>query len=159
MAALETNCRAIANRDVIGMVDCGLASHEPRLHLLDIAKGKVLATHLVAHGRGSDPANAGWVERFSNHPGSNTSCSGSFVTGNIYIGKHGRSRRLIGLDTSNSLADSRGIGIHAASNVDSSMAQPQGRIGRSQGCFAVSRSDIDEVLAWLSPGRLLFAWK
>ena len=76
MAALETHCRSIANRDVIGMVDFGLASHEPRLHLVDIAKGKVLATHLVAHGRGSDPANAGWVERFSNHPGSNASSSG-----------------------------------------------------------------------------------
>ena len=159
MASLQTHWRSIANRDVIGMVDFGLASHQPRFHLVDITKGKVLATHLVAHGRGSDPANDGWVERFSNYPGSNASCSGSFVTGDAYTGKHGRSRRLIGLDASNNLADSRGIVIHAASYVDTGMAQSQGRIGRSQGCFAVSRTDIEQMLSLLGPGRLLFAWK
>lgn len=159
MAALETHWRSVANRDVIGMVDFGLASHEPRFHLVDISKGRVLATHLVAHRRGSDPTNDGWVERFSNHPGSNASCSGSFVTGDSYTGKHGRSRRLIGLDPSNNLADSRGIIIHAASYVDSGMALSQGRIGRSQGCFAVSHTDIDQVLSQLGPGRLLYAWK
>ena len=159
MAALETHWRSVTNRDFIGMVNFGLASHEPRFHVVDISKGKVLATHLVAHGRGSDPTNDGWVERFSNNPGSNASCSGSFVTGDTYRGKHGRSRRLIGLDSSNSQADGRGIVIHAASFVDSGMAQSQGRIGRSQGCFAVSHAAIDQVLSQLGSGKLLFAWK
>jgi hypothetical protein len=39
------------------------------------------------------------------------------------------------------------------------MAQRHGRIGRSQGCFAVPDREIAEVMALLGEGRLLFAWK
>jgi hypothetical protein len=39
------------------------------------------------------------------------------------------------------------------------MARDQGRIGRSQGCFAVSQDDLTHVIARLGPGRLLFADK
>jgi hypothetical protein len=35
----------------------------------------------------------------------------------------------------------------------------QGRIGRSQGCFAVADEVIRDVLERLGPGRLVFAWK
>lgn len=37
------------------------------------------------------------------------------------------------------------------------MAEEHGRIGRSQGCFAVAGSELDMVLARLGPGRLLYA--
>jgi hypothetical protein len=114
---------------------------------------------LVAHGRGSDPDNTGWVQRFSNRPGSNASSNGSFLTGDTYIGKHGRSRRLIGLDPENDEAEPRAIVIHAASYVSRAMAREQGRVGRSQGCFAVAADDLDQVLARLGAGRLLFADK
>jgi hypothetical protein len=127
--------------------------------LVDVLNGTVVGNHLVAHGSGSDPANSGWAERFSNRPGSNASSQGCFVTGDTYYGKHGRSRKLHGLDPDNDLALSRGIVIHAASYVGEGIAQSQGRIGRSQGCFAVSRDDIDQVLARLGPGRLLLATK
>ena len=80
-------------------------------------------------------------------------------TGETYWGKHGLSRRLHGLDPENSLAAERGIVVHAASYVDAAMALGQGRIGRSQGCFAVSTSDIGLLLSQLGSGRLLFAWK
>jgi len=99
------------------------------------------------------------VERLSNRPSSNASCQGSFLTGDTYAGKHGRSRRLRGLEDENSLAESRGIVIHAAPYVDSGMATTRGRIGRSEGCFAVSRDDIDLLLDRLGAGRLLFASK
>ena len=155
-AALAQHGRSIAHHDTVGIVDFAAPSRQPRFHLLDMATGKV-STHLVAHGRGSDPANSGWVEQLSNRPGSNASCGGSFVTGEIYHGKHGRSRRLIGLERENDMAGPRGIVIHAASYVDDGMAQSHGRIGRSQGCFAVSQGDIDMVLARLGPGRLLLA--
>jgi len=124
-----------------------------------VLDGQVISTHLVAHGRGSDPANSGWVERLSNNPGSNASCEGAFLTGVEYYGEHGRSRRLIGLDPDNSMAESRAIVIHAADYVSRDMAVNQGRVGRSQGCFAVSKAEIDDVLELLGPGRLLFAVK
>jgi hypothetical protein len=158
MAALQTHAQHIPHRDVVGIVDFSLPSRLPRFQLLDMASGRT-STMLVSHGRGSDPANSGWLERFSNQPGSNASCNGSFVTGNTYVGKHGRSRKLIGLDPMNNLAEPRAIVIHQASYVSDAMARDHGRVGRSQGCFAVSSRDIDEVLARLGPGRLLFAAK
>jgi hypothetical protein len=157
VAALDQHAGQIANRDVIGMVDFSAPSRLPRFHLVNL-HGGTIDTFLVAHGRGSDPQNSGWVQRLSNEPGSNASCAGSFRTGDTYVGKHGRSRRLSGLDPQNSLAGPRGIVIHAASYVDPAMAREQGRVGRSQGCFAVPAADIDEVLNRLGPGRLLFAW-
>jgi L,D-transpeptidase catalytic domain len=33
----------------------------------------------------------------------------------------------------------------------------QGRIGRSQGCFALSEADLAQIMARLGAGRLLFA--
>jgi hypothetical protein len=158
-AALDTHSSSIAHRDLVGIVDFSTPSAMPRFQLVDLGNGRVIANLLVAHGRGSDPANSGRVARLSNQPGSNASCQGCFMTGDGYVGKHGRSRRLIGLDADNNLALSRGIVVHAASYVDASLAATQGRIGRSLGCFAVAEAEIAGLLARLGPGRLLFAAK
>ncbi|MFM9934658.1 MAG: murein L,D-transpeptidase catalytic domain family protein [Novosphingobium sp.] len=157
LAALDRHSASVAMRDRIGIVDFSVPSRTPRFYLVDLAGGTTSAPLLVAHGKGSDPANRGMVEHLSNRPGSDASCSGSFMTREIYSGKHGHSRRLIGLDPENSLAEERGIVIHAASYVGRSLAEAQGRIGRSQGCFAVSPGSIADVLERLGPGRLLFA--
>jgi hypothetical protein len=158
-AALDRHAGSLAGRDMVGLVDFSAPSKAARFYLVDMPAGQVISTHLVAHGRGSDPANSGWVEKLSNRPGSNASCQGAFVTGQAYYGEHGRSRRLIGLDPENDQAESRAIVIHAADYVSVSMANDQGRVGRSQGCFAVSKAEIDDVLELLGPGRLLFAVK
>jgi hypothetical protein len=157
LAALDRHSAELTARDLIGIVDFSVPSRTPRFYLVDLAGGTVSSPLLVAHGKGSDPANRGMVEHLSNRPGSDASCSGSFVTREIYTGKHGHSRRLAGLDPENSLAEERGIVIHAASYVGPDLAASQGRIGRSQGCFAVSPHSISDVLERLGPGRLLFA--
>lgn len=159
MAALDHHAARIANRDVIGIVNFAAHSRLPRFQLVDVAGGRVIDTMLVSHGRGSDPANLGWPERFSNRQGSEASSRGAFLTGDVYYGKHGRSRRLIGLDPENSAALARNIVIHSADYVSAGMAEAQGRIGRSQGCFAVSRGDLLPLLTQLGPGRMLYAWK
>jgi len=159
LGALNVHGGAIVHGDVIGIVDFAQASHVQRFQLVDVAGGRVIATHLVAHGRGSDPRNIGLVEHLSNRPGSNASCQGSFVTREIYQGEHGRSLRLDGLEHENCLARERGIVVHHAAYVTAQMAQTQGRVGRSEGCFAVSPAAIGEVLAKLAPGRMLFACK
>ncbi len=158
MAALNQHGARIAHRDIVGIVDFSSASSAPRLHLLNMTSG-VATRFLVAHGRGSDPAHTGWVQRFSNTPGSEASSNGAYLTGETYTGHHGMSRRLLGLDPGNDQAESRAIVIHAAWYVSESAAQAQGRIGRSEGCFAVSEADIAAVLTMLGPGRLLFADK
>lgn len=154
LAALERHRRHVAHRDVIGIVDFALASHQPRFHLLDLNSG-ARTTLFVAHGKGSDPGHSGWVERFSNVPGSEASSQGSYVTGDLYMGKHGRSRRLIGLDPSNDNAEARAIVIHGAWYVSPGMVRDHGKLGRSQGCLAVAESDLEQVLARLGAGRMI----
>ena len=158
-AALDRHGYSIGQRDLIGLVDFSAPSKAARFYLVDLPGGQIVSSHLVAHGRGSDPANSGWVERLSNRPGSNASCQGAFLTGDTYYGEHGRSRRLIGLDPENDQAEARAIVIHAADYVSPAMAANQGRVGRSQGCFAVSHGEIGTVLEVLGPGRLLYAVK
>ena len=157
LAALEAHRGRIADRNVLGLVDFSVPSKLPRLHIVDIAAGRVLSSHLVAHGKGSDPENSGFAERFSNRMGSEASSNGSYMLGDTYTGNHGRSRRLIGLDSDNDQAEPRGIVVHAAAYVCPDFAAQYGRIGRSQGCFAVPPAEITTVLDLLGPGRLLFA--
>ncbi|WP_219895314.1 murein L,D-transpeptidase catalytic domain family protein [Aquisediminimonas profunda] len=158
LAALDRHRGRIVHRDWIGIVDFGMASRSRRFYLVDLLGGRTTSL-LVSHGRGSDPGNSGWVQSFSNRPGSEASSPGSFLTGDTYFGKHGRSRRLAGLEPCNDQAENRGIVIHSASYVSDDMANMHGRVGRSQGCFAVSDNELQMVLARLGPGRLLFATK
>jgi len=158
-AALQTHGGRVPFRDRVGLVDFSAPSGLPRWQIVDLGNGRVLSNLLVAHGRGSDPANTGLLQRFSNQPGSNASSGGSFLIGDTYFGKHGRSRRLHGLEPQNDQALARAIVIHSADYVSEGRAQSAGRVGRSQGCFAVAHDDLGEVLALLGPGRLLLAAK
>ncbi len=146
----------VTHTDVVGVADFGKASRIPRFHLVDMASAKV-ETLLVAHGRGSDPGHTGWLQSFSNLPGSAATSQGDYVTGDYYLGEHGRSMRLRGLDPTNSNAEERAVVIHSAWYVGPSMVNEHGRLGCSEGCFAVSPSDLPKVLTHLGPGHLLVA--
>lgn len=144
------------HRDVAAVADFRPSSREQRLHLVDLLSGKVDSL-LVAHGRGSDPEHTGWLSRFSNVPGSDCTSEGAYLTGDYYVGEHGRSMRLAGLDPTNDNAEARGIVIHSAWYVGPDMIRTHGMLGRSEGCFAVSPADLSMVLERLGPGRLLLA--
>jgi hypothetical protein len=158
LAALERHRGAIAHRDYIGIADFSQASATPRFHLWDVASGR-FTSHWVAHGRGSDPEHTGWLERFSNEPRSNATSAGAYKTDCIYVGGHGRSLRLDGLDASNSNAAERAIVVHGAPYVSAEILRDRGVLGRSLGCFALAESSLEEVLAKLGPDRLLYADK
>ncbi len=158
LSSYERHRTRLTARDYIGIADFSVPSRAPRFHLLDMTSGKFKSL-LVAHGRGSDPDHSGWVERFSNLPGSAASSQGAYLTRDIYQGKHGRSRRLVGLDPDNSNAESRAIVIHAAWYVSPDMVRQHGKLGRSEGCFAFSESDLAAVLDRLGPGRMIYADK
>ncbi len=155
---LERHGAHIPFHDVIGVVDFAAPSRIPRFHLLDMAAGKLISL-LVAHGKGSDPAHSGWLHSFSNVPGSEATSSGSYLTSATYIGRHGQSRRLIGLDPENDEAENRAIVIHGAEYVSRNIIETQGKLGRSQGCFAVAPTDLAEVIERLGEGRLLLSTK
>jgi hypothetical protein len=158
MAALDRHHDAITNRDVIAVADFARPSRAPRFHLVDVASGRA-SSHLVAHGRGSDPDHTGWLERFSNGFGSNATSAGAYRTDGFYVGGHGRSIRLSGLDDSNNNALARAIVVHGAWYVSPAMAASHGVLGRSEGCFAFAESSLGEIMARLGPGHLIYADK
>ena len=148
----------IARQDRVGIVDFSRPSSEPRLFLIDLEHNTV-AAYRVTHGKGSDPAHTGRLQSFSSVDGSEATSRGAFRTAELYVGQHGRSMRLDGLDSDNATARSRAIVVHAAAYAEPSVVTAQGRMGRSQGCFALSSADLRPVIDFLGEGRLLFADK
>ncbi|MFV0624585.1 murein L,D-transpeptidase catalytic domain family protein [Sphingomonas sp. ac-8] len=158
IAALDTHGDRVRRRDRIAIADFDAPSSEHRFQFIDLEQGEVTAM-LVAHGSGSDPSHSGMLQRFSNEPNSNATCQGAFVTADYYVGKHGRSQRIVGLDSTNDNARSRAIVIHGAWYANPDMIQSHGMLGRSQGCFAVGEQDLPQVFAMLGEGRMIYAGK
>jgi hypothetical protein len=155
-AALDSH--RVYARDTIGIADFSLPSSEPRFHVVDLRNGTV-DSYRVAHGRGSDPAHSGYLERFSNDFGSYATSNGTYVTGDYYDGKYGLSMKVRGLDWSNSNAEPRAIVIHNAWYAEDDMVPLHGMLGRSEGCFAMSRDSQYEVMKRLAGGRMIYADK
>jgi hypothetical protein len=148
----------IKTRDFIGIVDFSMGSHEGRFHVVHLPSGQA-DSFRVAHGRGSDPAHSGYVEQFSNRPGSAATSNGAYTTGEYYHGKYGLSMKVHGLDWSNSNAESRAIVIHNAWYAEPDMIPVHGKLGRSEGCFAFSQRDQAIVMQRLAGGRMIYADK
>jgi L,D-transpeptidase catalytic domain len=155
-ALLEMYQERISNRETMAIVDFALHSSVPRLHLIDVVNGAV-ASYLVAHGRGSDPNHTGWLARFSNEPHSRATSAGAYLTSAEYVGAHGRSLRLEGLEPNNDNAAMRGIVVHGAPYVSDDMIHRFGKLGRSEGCLAVSAENLHEIIVRLRPGSLIVA--
>lgn len=155
-AALDSH--RVGPRDTIGIVDFSKPSNEERFYLVDLQSGRVDA-HRVAHGRGSDPDHNGYVELFSNDFGSLATSNGAYVTGDYYDGKYGLSMRVLGLDPTNNNAEARAIVIHNAWYAEPEMVAQTGKLGRSEGCFSMSRKSQYEVMRKLAGGRMIYADK
>ena len=143
-------------RDVVGVADFARPSSLPRLHFANLDNGTV-RSFLVAHGRGSDREHSGFLQNFSNVEGSEATSRGSYLTAEWYSGKYGTSIRLLGLDGDNSAALERAIVMHPAAYATADHIAKFGKLGRSEGCFAMSPDQFKEALWHLSGGRLLYA--
>jgi hypothetical protein len=155
-AAFDRHRGQLSRTETVGIVDFAKSSSEPRFYLLDTNSGRV-TRHLVAHGRGSDPAHTGFLQRFSNAFGSEASSSGAYTISAFYDGKYGRSMRVRGLDPSNSNAEARSIVVHTAWYAEPDIVLEMGRLGRSEGCFALPHASLQEAMARLGPGHFLYA--
>lgn len=142
--------------DIVGIADYGLRSDEPRLHFVSLDQNRV-ESYRVAHGMGSDPEHDGWLNWFSNVPESQCSSAGAYMTFGWYTGKYGTSIRLEGLDPTNSNALPRAIVMHRAAYCEPAHLARYGKLGRSNGCFAMSDADFKLALLHLAGGRLLYA--
>jgi hypothetical protein len=147
---------AIWRRDIVGISDFGLHSALPRFHLVNLGLEQVESFH-VSHGMGSDREHDGWLKQYSNVDGSNATSAGAYVTWEWYQGKYGTSVRLGGLDPTNDAALRRYIVMHRADYAEPRHIEAWGRLGRSNGCFALGTEQFQTALLQLSGGRLLYA--
>ena len=113
----------------------------------------------AAHGSGSDPDHDGYLDRFSDVPGSSASPEGAYLVAEPYVGKHGRSLRLDGLDPTNINARARAIVIHAADYAEPAFLKKWGKLGRSNGCIVFSKEDLTTFLKDVPQRTLVFVGK
>jgi len=141
------------------IVDFNQRSTSKRLYVFDTVEKKVNA-YYVAHGRGSEgSSDDGVAENFSNVDGSFSSSLGIYRTLDDYNGHHGHSLRLQGLESTNSNALDRAVVLHTADYVSENFIKQTGRLGRSEGCFAVEKSVGDLLINELKSGTYIIAWK
>jgi hypothetical protein len=143
-------------RDIAGIADFGVHSATPRFHIANLEGGTVRSL-LVSHGSGSDPEHDGWLNDFSNLDGSWATSRGAYVSWEWYEGRYGTSMRLEGLEESNANAYPRAIVMHAANYATPNHVARWGRLGRSNGCFAIGPEEFSTALYLLGGGRLLYA--
>jgi len=141
----------ITNTRYMTVIDYRARSHVPRFYLVDLSDMSAKA-YLVAHGKGSDPNHDGMADIFSNIQGSKMTSLGSFLTGPTYVGAHGLSLKLYGLEAQNDMAEDRLIVIHGASYVS-----PTRRVlGRSWGCPALEPGVAQTIIPLIKDGAFLY---
>lgn len=143
-------------KPVLTVIDYSLPSTQKRLWVFDMQTGGVLFHELVTHGK-----NSGWEKptKFSNTEGSLMSSIGTYVTGGTYVGKHGRSLYLDGLEPGfNDQARARAIVVHAADYATPEFAKKQGRLGRSWGCPALDPRVAMKVIDTIQGGSVVVGW-
>lgn len=153
---VERHRAALWRTDIVAIADFAMPSSLPRFHFANLDRGEV-RSFLVSHGRGSDPEHDGFLKTFSNEVGSLATSRGAYLTNEWYKGKYGTSIRLTGLSPENSNVLDRAIVLHPAKYANPDMLDRFGKLGRSDGCFAMSEADFNEALWHLSGGRLIYA--
>ena len=145
-----------AEKQVITICDMSLSSNTNRMWIVDLAAKKVLLNNYVAHGQGSGDE---YATAFSNTNNSHQSSIGMYVTGDTYIGEHGRSLYLHGMDNGfNHNAYKRSIVVHGANYVSKDFIAQHKRLGRSWGCPAVSDKLSNKVIDMIKDGTVLFIY-
>lgn len=138
------------------LIDYSRPSVEPRLWVFDLNSGKLLFKEIVAHGRNTGENMA---TRFSDAMNSHQTSLGLYVTSDTYVGTHGYSLRLDGLEPGfNGRARDRAIVMHGAPYVDARLGAARGRIGRSWGCPALREGVAREVIDAIRGGGVIFSY-
>jgi hypothetical protein len=146
----------ILNDRVITIIDFTKPSHQERLFVIDLVGEKVIYKSLVAHGKNS---GEDYATCFSNNPNSHQSSLGYYLTGSPYVGRHGYSLLLDGLEKGiNDNARKRAVVIHGAAYVSQRYIESNGRLGRSFGCPALPEEIVSEIIDTIQEKSLLFIY-
>lgn len=145
-----------AKKPVISIVDLSQPSTKKRLYVVDLLNKKLLFNTYVSHGRNSGDLLA---NRFSNTNSSFQTSLGFYQTLKTYMGKHGLSLQLKGMEKGfNDNAYNRNIVLHGADYVCEEFIRKTGRLGRSQGCPAVPYSVSKGIIQAVKDGTCLFVY-
>lgn len=137
-------------KNILAVCDFSKASSEKRLFILDLDKEELLLSTYVAHGKNSGNE---YANRFSNKDESLQSSLGFYTTASTYIGAHGLSLKLNGLEKGiNDHAAQRNIVVHGANYIGG------GLTGRSFGCPAVPAAESKHIIEMLKNGACLFIY-
>ncbi len=146
----------IGRTDYLTICDFSQSSRQKRLYIIDIANNKLLLHTYVAHGRNS---GGEYATKFSNTPESLQSSLGFYVTSGTYIGGHGLSLHMNGVDPGfNDNALMRSIVIHGAAYVTPSRSKAGAFMGRSYGCPAVPQKESAKIINSIKNGTCLFIY-
>ena len=146
----------VSRDGILTVIDFNRSSVDERIFVIDVNRAQLLYSGLVAHGKGSGD---NYAEHFSNASGSHQSSLGFYTTGETYDGKNGYSLKLIGMERGiNDNAESRSIVIHGANYVSYDYIRKNGRLGRSQGCPALSFDSFQQVINLIKGGSCLFIY-
>lgn len=161
LAYRAADAQGLVSRPRMTVIDLELPSHAKRLWVLDMSTGEVLFHEWVAHGMGSPRGTGGDLVKvlsFSNREHTRMSSLGLYRTAETYVGRHGRSLRLDGLEPGfNDAARRRAIVVHGADYVSRQQAR-LGRMGRSWGCPAVRPEIAQGLIDAISGGSLLWIY-
>lgn len=140
---------------IVAIADMTQPSTAKRLYVIDLDRKELVLRTYVAHGQGSGEVMA---TIFSNREGSHQTSLGLYRVGaEITSPKHGQALLLHGLESgTNCQALKREVIMHGADYVSESFIRENGRLGRSWGCPAVSRTDMPRMLDLLADGGLLY---
>lgn len=142
--------------NILTIIDFSLSSTKDRMWVIDMVNKKVILQTLVSHGIKSGKE---FAKSFSNQNESNKSSLGFYLTGETYIGKHGVSLKLDGLEFGlNDKARERAVVIHGAEYVSRKLANKQGYLGRSQGCPAVATAIAPKLIQTIKNKSVLFIY-
>ncbi len=146
----------VSRDGILTVIDFNRPSVDERLFVIDVNAGRLLYSGLVAHGSRS---GENYARSFSNRPGSRRSSLGFFTTGDTYEGHNGYSLRLLGMERGvNDKAQKRSIVMHGADYVSYDYISKHGRLGRSQGCPALSFEGFQQVIDLIKGGSCLFIY-
>lgn len=128
----------VEHNNILSVIDYSMPSSEKRLWVFDLAKKKLLFNTYVSHGLNSGILLSNY---FSNKFNSKASSIGVYKTVDVYVGRHGLSLKLNGLEQGfNDNASNRSVVMHGGWYVDERFIKKYGRAGRSWGCPAVPES-------------------
>ena len=146
----------ISKTNIITICDFSQSSRSRRLYVVDLETRRILVNTYVAHGRRS---GGEYAKSFSNKWSSHKSSLGFYVTEMTYTGKHGYAMKLHGLEKGfNDKADRRNIVIHGSKYVGEGFLKSNKFNGRSFGCPAIPKADVEEVIEDMKGGSCFFIY-